>query len=248
VIRIDRGRGQVPAALAHDGQAELLRLHAKRRARTLLSADFNRTIYSSVAVRSALWEMQHRKCCFCEHRYERKHSTVEHFRPKTRARAASGRKQWGYWWLAYSFNNLYFCCQNCNAPKSDWFPIAGGRRRYRPGEEPWSAAYQEPKLILDPGYDDPERHITFVRGLGGSYRIAGLDARGRWTVRAAQLDRDDLAELRDAYHQEILQPVIDLFVAGQVAQARSFATLLVRDRMEYALLARVVFRDAGILP
>jgi hypothetical protein len=109
VISIDRSRGVAPARLISDGSADLPRIEGLVAAGTLESRDFRRAIYSSDEVRDALWHMQHTKCCFCEHDYEKKNSTVEHFRPKTSALARNRAKEPGYWWLAYEFDNLYFC-------------------------------------------------------------------------------------------------------------------------------------------
>lgn len=191
------------------------------------------------------WARQNKKCCFCEHRYERKFSTVEHFRPKTKARAASGRRSWGYWWLGYAIENLYFCCSNCNTPKNDWFPLRGRGRRCRPRELPWTAPYVEPMMIVDPGREDPEQHMTFVKNQQGLWRMAALSDRGEVTIEKIALDRDDLDELRDAYYDDILSQVLRRHRSAPVT-AINFAQRLAQPRVEFALLARAVFRAEGL--
>ena len=149
MISIDRSRATAPEELALNGKEDLIRIEGLVNEAKLQSKHFKKTIYCSEAVRGALWKMQHHKCCFCEHAYERRFSTVEHFRPKTSSRSQVGQIEHGYWWLAYEFENLYFCCSNCNTPKSDWFPLASGSR-YKRYELPWIHE-SEDSLILDPG-------------------------------------------------------------------------------------------------
>lgn len=241
MIFIDRSRATAPDALLANGVADLPRIAQLREERRLTSDDFNSAIYGTDEVRTALRDMQYAKCCYCEHKYEGSFNTVEHFRPKAKAKTASGREQWGYWWLAYEFDNFYFCCKICNNFKSTWFPIGGRNRRYRPEELPRHVSYLEPALIVDPGFERPERHLTYVRDpTTGAWRIAPLDRRGAWTIRAARLDRDDLTGFRDDHVRDILMHVV------RVAD-RSFAARLVMDHMPYALLSRCVLRHHGLV-
>ncbi|MBM3747473.1 MAG: hypothetical protein FJW34_16935 [Acidobacteria bacterium] len=49
-------------------------------------------------VRTAVWEMQNHKCCYCERKREKnRESDVEHFRPKAEVTEAAGSHR-GYWW------------------------------------------------------------------------------------------------------------------------------------------------------
>ena len=65
------------------------------------------THWGHKTVRFALWEMQRRKCCYCERiRDVNRESDVEHFRPK--ADIAEESNDGGYWWLAYEWGNLFF--------------------------------------------------------------------------------------------------------------------------------------------
>ena len=68
--------------------------------------DVKKNIYGHDAVRKALSDAQHGKCCYCEvvipTPYAHKH--VEHFRPKSSFRQDenSTTEKPGYYWLAYS--------------------------------------------------------------------------------------------------------------------------------------------------
>lgn len=257
MIRIDRSTTVAPQKLLADAPAAKAAIAAivAQPNGELKSGDFDGGVYASEPVKEALWRMQHAKCCFCEHEYERKWSTVEHFRPKTSVqRARPGPRALGYWWLAYEFENLYFCCNNCNSPKNDYFPLAAGAVPLSEPDLP--SAVAEQALILDPGVapgaDEPEQHLTFAQLPNGAYRIAPRNgsARGRETITAARLDRDDLNELRDKHHAT-LAAVANLVGAAKgtalEAQVTAMAQALCQAASPFALLARVFFRDAGVL-
>lgn len=158
MIRIDRSNTTTPASLAAAEPGGLVDLRTLRVTRALKSTDFKRNIYGSDDVKSALWAMQHAKCSYCEGKYERSYSDVEHFRPKTVAVRDDGTSGPGYWWLAYRFDNLYFSCASCNRPKKDRFPLQTGTRPLVPEEDPRTVT--ESQLLLDPGVDDVEAHLT----------------------------------------------------------------------------------------
>ncbi len=258
MIRIDRSRATSTRALLVDGPAHLASTIEPRVASgTLRSADFDRQIYGNEEIRLRLWRMQHGKCCFCERSYEDKHSTVEHFRPKTEASddtKGKGNKRAGYWWLGYEFGNLYFCCKNCNTPKSTFFPLATGTNPLAPRMLPWTTPEQA--LLLDPGADDPEPHITW-RWMGPKhgYVPVGVTERGRQTIRAIELDRrDTLKRLRAKHYAKHVAPLIkryrDANKRGDVTtadEARRDALRLAESDAEYAGMARFVLRKAGVL-
>ncbi len=256
--RIDRSKTQAPAKLTAAAVNALKKIEAIIAAPAEpASKDFDGAVYASEEVKQTLWDMQHRKCCFCEHAYERKWSTVEHFRPKTKA--SRDRKSTtsvrGYWWLAYEFENLYFCCSNCNTPKSDYFPLD-------PASPPLAVKTlasngAELPIILDPGVDDPEQHLTFTTLPNGAYRIAPLNAspRGTETIFATRLDRDDLNELREKHLVAHLQPVVDLHVEATklkappvlIGQIVQMARDLCEASREFSLLAKAFFKAEGLL-
>jgi hypothetical protein len=78
---------------------------------------FNAGLYRSRSVKIALQKAQHDKCAICESEVTHiAYGDVEHFRPKAAYRqSASGPLvRPGYYWLAYDWSNLLFCCQLCN--------------------------------------------------------------------------------------------------------------------------------------
>ena len=108
---------------------------------------FDDNVYGHRAVKTALREAQHRKCCYCEGQVEAfAPFDVEHYRPKGAVRQDenSQRQFPGYYWLAYSWENLYLCCPICQQERQEVPVPAGGRQRtrpfspgrHRPGESP----------------------------------------------------------------------------------------------------------------
>ena len=155
--------------------------------------DFNRAIYGHADVRTALRKAQHRKCCYCEGRSEAfAAADVEHYRPKGAVRQEPGSPEQlpGYYWLAYSWENLYLCCQVCNrSGKKDLFPLADDSVRARSHRD--DVARESP-LLLDPGgTNDPRAHVRFRQE-----RAVGQTDTGRRTIEVLDLNRPSLIEER----------------------------------------------------
>ncbi|MCA9095257.1 MAG: TIGR02646 family protein, partial [Planctomycetaceae bacterium] len=122
-----------------------------------LSTEFDKH-WGKDDVRTALWEMQHHKCCYCERERDKtRESDIEHFRPKAEVTEVADHP--GYWWLAYCWENLFFSCRKCNQEyKKNFFPVADEQKRAR--TENCDLAEEDPYLI-DPTQKDPEEHISF---------------------------------------------------------------------------------------
>jgi len=254
MIRINRNRATAPAALQTDGTQDLLRIRGLVQQGTLVSKSFKKGIYGPDEVKDALWRMQYKKCCYCEHKSEKKWSTVEHFRPKTTADRDNGTVDAGYWWLAYDFSNLYFACQNCNNPKSDLFPLVPGTIGLQPEKHP--STHPESPLIVDPGAEQPECHLTFEWIPRRGFQIAPLNGseRGRATIDAAALERDELMEMRRDYYKDNILPVIKRYKKAVREQdqtrqdeAITDARRMTKPNHEHALLAKVAFKRARLL-
>lgn len=165
------------------------------------SFKFERTIYGHKAVKNLLRKAQHRKCCFCEGRFEAfAAADVEHYRPKGAARQDenSTRLFPGYYWLAYSWANLYWCCQQCNrSHKKDLFPLADPDKRARSHRH--DIADENP-LLLDPGTtNDLRRHIQFRQE-----HAIGLSEAGKKTIQTVGLNRPALKEERQRLLKTLL--------------------------------------------
>lgn len=216
--------------------------------------EFDRSVYGHTSVKQALMEAQHGKCCYCEARIgPAGHGDVEHFRPKgaVRQSEADVESKPGYYWLAYTWSNLFLSCEVCNqSHKRSFFPLADAGRRARMHTQ---ALQDESPLLLDPGGDDPERSIGFRRDVPFP-----RDVRGEVTIRCLKLDRTGLCESR-ADHLEkvaIMIRIIEITDRGghdaeltekaltslqQMSSNRGVYTAAVREHLRARLGADVAF-------
>ena len=154
----------------------------------------NRTYYNDRVVKDVLIEMHHWKCCYCEaKKYERGELQIEHFRPKGAVRqSVDDRNEYpGYYWLAYSWENLLLACQACNTKKGTKFPLSNPDQRARSHHDDLKI---EQILFVNPAEDDPRDHIRFQNDTPYP-----LTERGRQTINDLELRRDGLTEERLRY-------------------------------------------------
>lgn len=211
MIRIQKGAE--PTELAIWRNQELPRVTAIAAMRRPTQGDIGNRY---TVAHDALWRAQHGKCCYCEHREQSKRRDVEHFRPKTRANRLPGSlEDHGYWWLTWTWENLFFSCDNCNrAPaKVDKFPLAPGSAALQPHQLPPG---QERPLLIDPAVESGIDHIQFVwmsrkpvttnkwypRPRSGSHR-------GAWTIKVCMLDRPDLLDLYGLHVENNVRPIAE---------------------------------------
>lgn len=164
-------------------------------------------LYKDRQVKMALEKLFHDKCAYCETKLVAGDWDVEHYRPK--GRVAERPDHPGYYWLAYTWENLYASCTFCNQRrkdqpryddprtlpaegKLDQFPIEDeAHRAMKPGDD----LSKERPLLLDPCGDEPENHFTYdihgqVHPLSPDDRIA------EETIRICHLRRRRLRDDR----------------------------------------------------
>jgi uncharacterized protein (TIGR02646 family) len=195
MIRIDRPKA-APAALT-DGAALVVAKSALHDANPALYATakgrftFDEKVYGAQSVRLSLKEAQHYKCCFCESKVEHiAPGEVEHFRPKAAWKQGTGQKltRPGYYWLAYSWDNLLWSCKFCNGKhKGNHFPLQDPTLRNCAGR---MIAGEEPMLV-DPSAVDPREHIRFKLEVARP-----LTPIGEKTISVLDLNRELLLERR----------------------------------------------------
>jgi hypothetical protein len=195
---IEIHRGPEPAALAAVRAAELPRVRRIAGRRPPLSEEI--TGYG--VARDDLWRAQHYKCAYCEHREQQQRNDAEHYRPKAEAdRRPGSTATHGYWWLAWTWENLLFACRNCNQPRAKGvqFPLARGSHPLR---DPQTPPGRERPLLLDPAAENGVRFIEFklVTRPGTTAQdwrpvARGGDLRGDTTIRVCLLDRPGLLDL-----------------------------------------------------
>ena len=204
--------------------------------------------------------MQHYKCCYCEHKCQVRFHDVEHYRPKARADRGPGQPDYGYWWLAWTWENLLFVCPECNrSRKKDIFPLAPGSRPLAPEEQPPG---EERPILIDPASEDPMADIQFRRVVleGGRtvWQAVARSPRGAETIDIIGLNRDYLRDLHDEHVRETVEPAIEA-VRAAIAMHGAGATEvrdvwrnriepLVMPMQRYAALAYDVIDETFPLP
>ena len=209
MIRVNRGAE--PKQLQPLRIAKLAALGAL--GRTPTSDDISG--YRDVA--KELWTVQHYKCCYCEQKLPLSYNDVEHFRPKGRAIRKPGcTLTHGYWWLAFSWDNLLYACPSCNrSAKNDQFPLLNGSVSLLESALPPGA---EVPMLLDPGSQiNPVEHIEYIEqpiGPGSSTthwwaRPRNASIYGNQTIEVCKLNVNEHRELRNDYFATTVTPQVN---------------------------------------
>jgi uncharacterized protein (TIGR02646 family) len=252
VIRINKPT-QAPAILRHRGDK------AARRYREQYDADpeahngwfFDSSLYGAKSVKNALQKAQHDKCAFCESKVPHiAYGDVEHFRPKAgyRQGPTDPLVRPGYYWLAYEWSNLLFCCQLCNQRfKGNHFPLVDGTRRAKSHHDDIK---NEQPLFIHPAIEDPSEFLEFHEEY---LRAIDDNPRGKATIEALGLNREKLVEVRrDSLRRtKVLIECRNQFVhrlatgydpayADQIAAIDTELMRCAMDSAEYAAMVRAV--------
>ena len=245
------GRGKKEAQRAQDSRAAWKDDPAKW--------TFKFSAYGLPEVKSALAELFHGKCAYCETSYDASQPMdVEHWRPKAQVESVLGNTKPAYYWLAATWENLLPSCIDCNrgrkqidvltgeerlAGKADQFPLEqGSPRATTPGQET-----SEVPLLLNPCDDEPE---TFLRATDAAVvkpaTADGLPARrARASIDVYALNRSGLVLARKEHLRRIklrigrirtLERLLELSLPEQVNLA--IEELLLADLRELARMRR----------
>lgn len=163
------------------------------------------------------------KCCYCEKPVHK--GEIEHYRPKAaykNSRTGTICRP-GYYWLAYSWNNMLLSCGECNdqGRKGNNFPLVveSNRCLNRNGD-----LTKEQPIYIHPVEEDPCTFITFNLNIP-----IGLDIRGEKTIEDLGLDsRGDLVTsrheklklFRQQYRIAQLDPENGIFSKEEIEEAK----------------------------
>jgi hypothetical protein len=236
---VDFNEWRTEARIATDALVDWQAKHPVRRKGESLPVDTE--IYG--ALKTCLQAYFYGKCAYCESEFVSvAWGDVEHYRPK---RGVTGDKTHpGYYWLAYSEQNLMPSCQLCNQGrgKRNWFPIAGQR-----AASPEDDLAKEQPLLLNP-YEEADcgegaAHFQYVfEEVGWSLlptgRVEGLTDRGRKSVELYDLNRGPLVKRRRKSQQAALK-ALKLAAIAPRALAREWASLFSPDQ-EHATAVRAI--------
>ena len=155
MIKIERGEIPENPGLAERRKKELQRIRELASCGKLKSDNFkNGKLWREF--KELLYELQHGKCCYCERGLLMGEAHVEHFRPK--AKVEEAERHPGYWWLAYSWENLLLACETCNIKKGAKFPLEPGSERLDPED---CDLEKEKPILINPLKEDPEEFIEY---------------------------------------------------------------------------------------
>jgi len=158
-------------------------------------------------VKDTLRMIYNEKCAFCEQKIteckdnnlEDCSQTIEHYRPKII-----------YYWLAYSWDNLLWCCHRCNQNKHKQFETASQTVKYDKtfleNIHTSTSIYQEiekPKMI-HPELESVVDKLNFYDG-----KIDSDDERVKYTINICKLDRDALNDTRQTIIDDFMEVLID---------------------------------------
>lgn len=223
------------------------------------TADEN--IYGSTEVRAALEKLFVDKCAYCESKISAVEDwEVEHFRPK--GRVAERQNHPGYYWLTYTWENLYPSCTHCNQRRKDkprWvdphyaqtegkldrFPILNEHTR---AMSHVADIHNEIALLIDPCNEDPEEHLTY--DIKGQIHSHSGDLKGETTIKVFHLKRRRLRDMRleriniAVDFTRLLRKVQREGSPNMETAADSFLKKhILHDSCVYAGAARAVLRD-----
>ncbi len=251
MIRINKP-AQVPEKLAIDGKAEteknkqLYEQFEEEYKCGQREFEIKASIYGHKTVKDALKKAQYHKCCFCEIKV--KSGDVEHFRPKSgyQQNEKDNLSKPGYYWLAYEWDNMLYCCPDCNRSyKRNLFPLIDDSKRAKSHSDNID---QEEPLFIHPGKENPEDFIEYKRE---EPRAINNDQRGKATIeQIINGNKELLDELRLTKYNlcKSLYLLIKRFkkideLKALIKDAKQELEKAVKDSAEYALMMRCAIKD-----
>ncbi|GAB3999408.1 hypothetical protein GCM10028807_49540 [Spirosoma daeguense] len=243
MVKIDKSTVDVPAILTKEGRGGMATNALIQRAEAgTPTFEFDSSIYGHKSVKVLLRQLQHGKCCFCEdHIAHVEHGDVEHFRPKGgfQKDELQSLQTPGYYWLAYDFYNLFYCCQICNQVyKKNYFPLADENKRVRSHSEDFRL---EDSLLIHPELDNPAEHLTFV---GEVIKPVNGSQKGIETIKRTGLERPELEDDRFVYLKTLrILAAVARGDGPQAQNAREHFKEIGKSSAIYSLMVRANFRD-----
>ena len=155
------------------------------------------SLYRHPDVKRQLKSDQNEKCAYCERKLNGDYGAVEHYRPKGGWQQESGDSlnKPGYYWLAFEWSNLLFCCDECNTSyKMNLFPLANPDSRNIENRD----ISKEQPLLINPSTEDPGAYIAFNKEMAVPRVISGhFSEKGEKTIELLGLNsRSDLKQAR----------------------------------------------------
>lgn len=222
------------------------------------SLKFNSDVYGHNQVRAALEKLFHLKCAYCETPVVAGFD-VEHFRPK--GRVADAPDHPGYYWVAYTWENLLPSCVPCNqrrkdpptwddpstgesAGKLDQFPLEEGSFR---ASDPSHSLADERPLLLNPYLDNPAEHFT-CNFFTGALLPRSNSVRAETSIKVFNLNRKRLREQRKTIARRLKDEIAELPDSEQpLTEESRLQRNFTDESLPYAGFARILVNDPSLI-
>ena len=181
--------------------------------------------YSYGTIKPKLEKLYHEKCCYCERQLseiEKKIEPfeVEHFRPKSI-----------YYWLAYSWDNLFLVCKQCNQHKSKQFETERNRVEFK--EEDLQEIHQlaqkydeqEIPLAFNIEQENPEEFLQFDK----KGNIFSNNKRVAYMIKICDLNRPKLTEARQKIYKDFNDEMKKLYEKKQLKEIKNLIENLIEN-------------------
>lgn len=155
----------------------------------------------------------HGKCAYCESNVV-ENDSMDHFRPSESVSDRKGRADEGYYWLGYTWFNLYLSCHECQRYKSNYFPVIGPRlsppdtETYLDYDQLRNYVNTEDPLLIDPC--DVRAHEEVQFGYDREGHILPRSEKAEYTIELLQLNRPQLVEERQERLQFLSEMLTDI--------------------------------------
>ena len=204
---------------------------------------FRTKSYYKRDVKDVLMRIHHQKCCYCETKLPIPANLhVEHFRPKGAVRQSRDDNDEfpGYYWLAYSWENLLLACFDCNTTyKGTVFPLENPTQRACSHHDDLAV---ERELFVNPAEEDPREHIRFHGDLPvwcserGRHTIEGLGLRSTILRDQRQLRLEEINQLINLVRIVEANPHPDKRDQEDVRKARSLIAEATQPNAEFSAM------------
>lgn len=169
--------------------------------------------YKHKQIKTALEEMCHRKCAYCESKLSHiAYGHIEHFRPFTLFESQ-----------CFVWGNLLLSCEICNGSKykSSNFPLT-----------------TDGETIINPSEDDPAAHLNFeIDPATYLCYVGSTSERGRITEELLGLNRIELVRYRSDYVKKL---VVLFKLSSNNAEARALFEEANSDKHEFLAFIRKI--------
>ena len=202
-------------------------------------------------VKRFLHQSQSGKCCYCERiRDEKAETDIEHFRPKAELKENPNHS--GYWWLAYSWDNLLISCKKCNNRKNTRFPLKDENKRAFFEHDDIN---KEEPVLINPLTENPEDFIIYDIPENDKeplmIKAVGKCERGDETVKLTGINDKELLRERAEKFRDccVLNKCFLMMKGNNPAGAKEICKEIQRktdSKSQFAGLARFYFSQAGL--